>query len=255
LVEVFSNYNCGQVLHSQNVTTTNLPVSLGTITINTTNFVAALSGSVINCNGQPVTNGSIMMYYNGLFYRYQLSNTGTFAANLILCGTTSASITLIGEDETSGQQSTSTNYTINVGNNTIPQIQACGTTTNQFLNYSVNGTSYSYVRPTDSLTTSQGGANNQMIIYASRIPGTGGDAVLRFSTQNIGLGSLQNLQQFTSPQIPQNSSINAPINITITEYGAIGAFISGNFTGLITGPAPTNTPYNVTCSFRVRRTF
>jgi hypothetical protein len=41
--------------------------------------------------------------------------------------------------------------------------------------------------------------------------------------------------------------------VNITEYGAVGQFISGNFTGTLTGAAPTNTPYNIVCSFRVRR--
>jgi hypothetical protein len=48
-------------------------------------------------------------------------------------------------------------------------------------------------------------------------------------------------------------SITTPIFVNITEYGAVGQFIAGNFTGAFRGGGPANTVYNVTYSFRIRR--
>jgi hypothetical protein len=74
-----------------------------------------------------------------------------------------------------------------------------------------------------------------------------------FSGAGIAAGSSQILYNFNSQMITDSTSITNPINVNITEYGAVGQFISGNFTGTLTGSAPTNTPYNIVCSFRVRR--
>jgi hypothetical protein len=69
----------------------------------------------------------------------------------------------------------------------------------------------------------------------------------------IGVGSSQTLQNFFASQILDSIHITTPILVNITEYGAVGQFTAGNFTGIFTGASPANTQYNVSCNFRLRR--
>ncbi len=78
---------------------------------------------------------------------------------------------------------------------------------------------------------------------------------MRFLRTGIAQGTVQNLISFTPTQIPATSTITTPIGVNITEYGVVGQYVAGNFSGIVTGPSPTNTVYNVTCNFRIKRTF
>ncbi len=74
-----------------------------------------------------------------------------------------------------------------------------------------------------------------------------------FTHQNIGVNSSQNLYNFDCSEIQEPTALLNPIAVHITEYGNIGQFISGNFSGTLTGTAPPNNSYVITANFRVRR--
>jgi hypothetical protein len=77
---------------------------------------------------------------------------------------------------------------------------------------------------------------------------------LQISEANISAGSTQQLMNFNTSHIGNDStSITTPINVQITEYGSVGQFIAGNFSGAFIGAAPTSTVYNTSCTFRIRR--
>ena len=250
LLEVFSNTTCSGAVYSQTVTTTTSNLSLGNITIATANAQAVITGSVVNCSNTAVTNGYIILQSGNNYIRKQLSNTGTYSINMLLCGGTPTPVTLIGEDVSTAQQSQPVNQTINAGTNNIPVIAACGVSTQQYVNYSVNGTSYSFTLPSDSITM-----HNVAYITTSfsRMPPLTAWGYFNYTVPS-GIGSSQNLLIFYSPEVPSNSTIGTPIPVNITEYAAsTGQFMAGNFSGIITGPPPALTPYNVSCSFRIKR--
>ena len=85
--------------------------------------------------------------------------------------------------------------------------------------------------------------------------GTSGSSYVNFdfSDAGIGAGSIQPLNNFYTSVISDSTGITTPINVNITEYGSVGQFIAGNFSGTLTGSAPTSTLYNITCNFRIRR--
>jgi hypothetical protein len=254
LLEVFGNNGCNVASYSQTFTTTNVNISLGAVTISTASSLSTLTGTVTNCSNNPVTNGYIIIQNGFIFTRHALSNTGTYSVTRLLCGTAPNNVTLIGEDATAAQQSNPAVYPIVAGANAIPTIQACGVSIQQFVNFTINTTPYNYTAPSDSLVLSGGGTNTDYIIFAGNNVNSN-FGTMRFTRTGIAQGSVQNLISFTPIQIPANSTINTPIGVNITEYGAIGQYVAGNFSGVITGPAPANTVYNVTCNFRVRRTF
>jgi hypothetical protein len=251
ILEVFPTYYyCNTPVYTQIFTTSNANISLGDVVI-TTSFTATISGSVTNCNNNRVTNGSVIMFKNGLFVRYPLSNTGTFNFSTILCNNTAA-VTLVAEDLTASQQSVPYISNLVVGSNVVGNLQACNNSTAEFIHYSINGVNYSLTAPVDSVNSF---GNSSVIIYLYGSKVGGGDAVnISFGTTGIGVNSLQQLTNFTAAQLPFTAGPN-PMSVHITEYGALGEFISGNFTGTLTDNQPPNTVYNLTCSFRVRRTF
>lgn len=249
VLEVFTYYVCNAPLYTQTFNTTNANISLGVITI-TSGYTANISGTVTDCNTNAVTNGYIIILINGYYTYYPVSNTGTFNFPFSLC-TNSTAVTLIAEDLTALQQSSPVNVNLVPGSNVIGNLQACNNSIAEFLNYSINGTNYSYTAPADSVTY----FTDQQTVYveANKI-GTLNAADLRFAAPGIGLNSSQLLGSFTAPQM-QNTIIPNPISVHITEYGAVGQFVSGNFTGTFVYFQSPNTVYNVTCNFRVRRTF
>ncbi len=256
LLEIFSYGGCLTPIYTQNFTTTSSNISLGSIAINTASNNATLVGTILNCNGQPISNGYLIIYSSSNYSRYAISANGTYSINTFLCGGSSTIVNIIGEDVSTGLQNIPFTYTINSGVNNIPNIQACGLTTQQFFNFTIDGVVHNNSTPQDTLGSYQTGASNQIGIYANNsIQGSANYGSIQFYTTNIAQGSSQVFVQFLSQQIPQGSSTNSQLLVNITEYGPIGAYIAGNFSGIITTPAPANVSKNVTCNFRVRRTF
>lgn len=254
LLEVFNSSTCGIPVFTQTFTTTNVNVSFGTITVPAA-VVTTINGTVLNCANLPVTNGFIILQIGFSFAKYALSNTGTYSVVQLACNGLN-NVTLIGEDVTAAQQSNAAVYPIMPGLNAIPTFQACGVSTTQFFNYVVNGTPVNYSVPPDTINLGGGGTNNSYSVDAKRSPFSQATVSnISFTTAGIAVGSVQNLLSFSMPAIPPNSTIGTPIGVNITELGSIGQFIAGNFAGTITGPGPTNTPYNITGNFRVKRTF
>jgi hypothetical protein len=259
-LEIFTDVNCGTPVYSQTFNTTNITISLGSINIPpTTLSVANVSGSVTDCSSSPVSNGYLLMLKNGSYYRYNLNANGAYAFSVVLCNGPE-NVSFIGEDVTSGQQSTPVAFTINNGINNVPGIQACGTTTQQFFNYTINGASYTITAPTDTIFSFPNPQTNppRIEVHAQRrtpsVPPTYNNISIGFTSNGIATGSTQNMTLFYTSNISDSTNITSPIPLNITEYGNIGQFISGNFTGAVTGGLPTSTVYNITGSFRVRRT-
>ena len=251
VMEVFPTYGCTTPIYSQNFTTTNVNISLETITIPTASNLATVNGTVTNCASAPVTNGYIILQEGYIFTRYQLNNLGAYSFSKVFCSFPQT-IALIGEDVTNAQQSSNVTQVINAGTNTVANIQACGTTTQQFINYTINSNNYSFTSPADTFYSSNA---NQSYLSLSGYAYTPPTSVVNISMDNagIGAGSTQALQLFKPSQIADSLFITTPISVNITEYGAIGQFLAGTFTGVFTGNPPANIQYNVSCNFRVRR--
>ena len=253
-LEVFANAACsGATAFSQNFSTTNSNVAFGNVTINTTTSIAVLTGVVKNCAGSPVTNGYIVIREGNLYNRIALSNTGSYTYNKLFCSFPT-SITLVGEDVTNLQQNSPVTYVVtSAGVNNIPAITACGINTLQFINYSVNGAAINLTAPTDSVYYSNGSVGNNSASVGGFTSNNNTNFYISFNSTGIALNSSQNLQSFAATQINDSSTITTPILVNITEYGAVGQFVAGNLTGVLTGPPPANTIYNITCNFRIRR--
>ena len=254
LLEIFGEYNCLTGLLAKNFSTTTANVSLGSIVI-PANYSATITGNVNDCNNAGVTNGFVLMRKDGMNFYKQLGKTGTFNFTTTLCSN-AAPATFVGNDRATMKASNALPVTLIPGDNAIGALIACAISTLQFINYSINGTNYSFTAPADSLFQYAKPQNTPPSIFINAFALNSNNTqnvVIFFLQTGIAANSLQKLFTFTCPQIANPSTILNPIDIKITEYGAIGQFIAGNFTGTVTGPSPGNITYNVTCTFRVRR--
>ncbi len=250
VLQVFSDYGCSSSVYSQNITTGTSDINLSNIVI-PAGKLATVTGTVVNCSNAAVSNGSVILVKDGFSFRYELNGAGRFSFNVTLCNS-SSNVTLIAQDASASQEGTSI-VTLSTGNNALGTLTACGVSTEEFVNYSINGTSYSFTSPADSFAQSADGAIIFMIAKSYNGPAIRDAISFNFNNTNIAAGSAQNLLNFQSNKINDSSNILSTIPVNITEYGSVGEFISGNFAGTVTGSSPARTPYIVTCSFRMRR--
>ena len=134
--------------------------------------------------------------------------------------------------------------------------------TEEFIRYTVNGNNYSFIKQTDKVFSANYLNNPQppptTLVYGERIPNaSGATANIEFERTGVTKGSTPILKSFytlqTADIYPYYTSSSSQILINITEYGNVGEYISGNFSGLFIGSAPSYNQYNVTCFFRVKR--
>jgi hypothetical protein len=250
IMEVFPAYGCNTPLYSQTFIATNANISLGTIIIPNLSSIATLNGTVTNCGNTAVNNGFIVLKEGDVFTRHPVDNAGAYSISKFFCSFPQT-VTLIAEDITNAQQSAFTSKVINTGINTVSNIQACGVSTQQFINYTINNVAYSYTAPADTFSYFND-ILSKISMTAETVPASG-QMSFGMSNAAINTGSNQNLLFFYPAQIFDSMSMNAPISVYISEYGPVSQFVAGSFTGTFTGKPPTNTAYNATCNFRIRR--
>ncbi len=127
ILEVLST--CNTVIYTQNIGPFAVNASLGNIsvTIPTSQYIN-FTGTVLNCNGAPVTNGYVSLYATGGNNGFiSTSATGTFSFSILNCSGTNLSYTYQAVDYATAQQSTVFTGTATVGTINLSNISACGT--------------------------------------------------------------------------------------------------------------------------------
>jgi hypothetical protein len=259
VLNIFAYPSCANVpIYSQPVTTATSSISLGTVTITntTTSSIASGSGIVYNCSGQPVTNGYVIMYQGLTPTRYDVNSSGVFYFSTTFCGTANNAV-VEALDLTTLQQSTSVTVALTTGTgNTIPPLTACGISAQAFFNYTINTAPTSIVFPVGQLYQLPDSAQINAMKFAGyqSVANAYNSISISMNNQNVAVGSVQDLLQFESTQTG-GTTIPTPIGVNITEYGNVGQYIAGNFSGTVIGAAAPNTSYAITCSFRVKRQY
>ncbi len=256
VLKIYTDYQCNGPVYTQSVTTGATMLSIGNITVGPSS-IATVSGNVTDCNNAAVTNGYVMVQIGFYNYKIAVNNDGTFDLNTLICNTGNASVSIIAVDNASQQQGNPVTRTLVNGANNIGNLSACGTSIEQFINYSVNGVNYNWTAPADSLAQEADSSSSSNVVFVGGFRRTIPDEIgFAFLNNNISQGSTQELNYLNSTITGETNAgeVGQPvINVNITEYGIPGQFISGNFSGSVKGINPPNTTYNITCSFRIRR--
>jgi len=249
-LEILGESNCNTAIFSKLITTTKDHLSLGIIDINAWAEMSFVTGSVTDCNNSPVSNGYIIMTKDNLLYRFPLAEDGWFKFTSIVCNG-SANISLIAENSATQQQSYSALYTLKAGDNSINSLIACGLSTKEFVHYIIDGIPGAFDTPADTIW--QPPSNYFHTVGRRKLPVVENFSAT-FDTVGIHLGSAQKLIGCSGTLLPGPSIVPSPVMVHITEFGKIGEFVSGNFSGNIQYVNLPNTIFHVDFNFRVKRT-
>lgn len=254
LVEVLDP--CGNVVYSQTVPPLSQTTDLGIITVSgSTSNVVKLIGKLVDCNSIGVSNGYAIITSNNIVRYAATDANGNFEVSFISCTGTTTTALVLGIDQTSQQQSTATTVTVTAPATTIPNITACGTSSAQFINYTLDGTNYTITSANnDSLiayfNTQGGSANTGINIMGNQNPpGTANIYFTIPTASGVGtfpVGILQ-VENFG------NTVLTSPFNANVTGFAsAVGDFYVGSFSGQFTDSSVTHT---ISSSFRVRKNY
>ena len=243
-------YNsCGAIIDTRNIGPYTAATDAGTITINTaTPLSTTVTGTVLDCSGNLVANGMVNIAVSGKNYRTLLSNGG-FSITVDRCDNSTVTAKLQAFDYNTTQQGAETSLTISGGAVNAGQLSACGSSINEFINYTLNGKQVVLIPPADNLNESRTNSTTGVSGYHSNqsnytyfaFTDNAQPATVAMDSVNIEGG------QYTWKK-------SGVINVNITEYGPVSGYISGNFSGNLTDKYGTGSPVvPITCTFRVKR--
>lgn len=237
---------CGTLLHTKNVGPFTDNTDLGVITVTSNAQQITISGTVVNCSAAAVANGYVTINVEGIYYRSNLTN-GAFGFSFIPCTNALTSVSVIAYDITGNQSSEIitvpiTGTTVNTG-----QLTACGNTLDQYINYNINGISYS-INGIDSLIAYRGQQSDQTIIS-----GFSSDRSMDLTFSGEPTPGPKTAKMFYFVVGSDFYLKSGDVTVNVTQYEDIqGGYIAGNFTGNVKDTLST-VIYPVTCVFRVRK--
>lgn len=242
---------CYTLIHSQNMGPFSGNTNLGTITVNyQPPGVVTITGTVVNCNNNPVVNGYVGVYLDGIHNRANINN-GTFSITINRCNGSPAQAQLVAVDIGGNAQGPSVSVPVTSGTANAGQISACGVSLTEFINYSIDAVNYSFTPP-DSLTCFH---NTQSFPAVTAVMGMNITANRHFTLQFSDFGSagqvVTNLD-ITHGNVRYKKDNSQQMVVTVTQFGNPGEFIAGHFTGNVVNGT---TVHSFTCNFRVRRQF
>jgi hypothetical protein len=246
---------CQNLVYTQNIGPFNAPVNLGTITINTTAQVSfSMSGTAVNCNNQPITNGYAQAIIDQIIYRANINN-GSFSIPITRCLSTPATASVKVVDLGAIQEGSPVNVPVSSSNVNAGQLSGCGVSISQFLQYTLNGQNYAITAPSDSLMSFR--QSTTTVISAMSRPGTSSAQFVDFQFTGAAAPGTYPVNSIRISLAGQLYSLNGTMNTVVTEYGANNnGFIAGTMSGTLkrdsTNPIIT-VPF--TASYRVRRNF
>ena len=244
---------CGGAVYSQNIGPYSQNVNLGTITVPaSTRGVINVTGKLTNCSGGNVTNGYAIVSVKNWVHYAKVDANGNFSTNYVLCNINGVNAQVLGVDEGAQQQGNSTSVAVTAPTTDFGSLSACGTVSTEFIDYTLDGSNF-HLGSTDSLLSysvdSVGTATDFTYVMGSRSPN-----FIQFhintTAQTAGSYALTAL----SVQNYFQNTIVQPLNVNLTSFAlSAGQFYEGNFTGQFKDGS--NVTHNVSCTFRVRRTF
>jgi hypothetical protein len=161
---------------------------------------------------------------------------------------------VLGVDEASQQQGTAASSPVIAPTTDVGTVSACGNSSAEFLNYTLDGTSYN-ITSADSLTAytiGQGGGSSNTYIDGGKVTGNRLSFKFAHTVNTAGTYPLTNMEVQTNTTLYTNLTMVQPFNVIITTFPqSIGEFYEGNFSGQFKDVS--NVTHSITSSFRVRR--
>lgn len=237
-------YNrCGGVIFTQNIGPFSSNTNLGILTVNVpAQAVVTISGTAVDCGSGPVTNGYVNVYLEGMNYRTSISN-GSFSLTITRCTNATVQAQVLAVDVAAGQQGATTTFNVSSGPLNTGQLTACGVSSTQFINYTLNATNFGFMSPPDSVMFFRNGTSTNMLTGNNF---TGNQLMMQYEGTSTGAFTAKYIEILHGNKLyrSQTGTVN------ITQYGNVGDFILGNFSATVTDSTAT---YPVTGNFKALR--
>lgn len=248
---------CGTALHTQAVGPFATASNLGIITVpNSTTGLVTVRGRVVNCSSNPVTNGYAIVTLGYQVHFAPTNANGEFSTNFTYCGQP-ARVRVAGLDSAGQQVGATDSFTLATPLTNVGNVTACGSSLNDFANYTIDGTSYSlssangdslyaYFMQGSQFLVLNAARNSQIRLYM--IPGGAVTGPGQYPVQN-GIGLVE-VNQYNSAYLTYSpgTSINLSTMATSPNEYFEGT-VSGQFRDSI------NVLHTVNGSFRLRRLY
>lgn len=249
---------CNNVIASQNIGPFSSSTSIGTISVSIpAPSSLTITGTIQNCSNANVTSGAAVVYIAG-GYTYNVPvNNGNFSLTVLNCGGNTINYSVLPVDLTAMQQGAPITGSGTSGSVSVGTLQACGTSSQQFVELLIDGVPNNFVAPPDNIisfdsaspansttiyaTSTSGGTPNNARYFNMHFSNNGTPGTFPISGCFVNFGTTAGSQQIisTSP------------TVTITTFGPpTTGFIEGSFNVQMNFGG---TPKTVSCNFRVRR--
>lgn len=237
----------GMPVYSQTIGPFSQDATLPPIILSAANDqTVTITGRLLDCAGQPVTNGYARIDLAGVFYTAFTDANGDFELNTVYCSANpAANGTLNGYDMTNLLESGPQNFSVGAGSVDLGNIHVCNALS-EYIQYTLDGQDFLKVDP--------GG-----VVYSDSLPAMGSFTYLHSpdSIQGVmaALEFHNNGQTGTFPLTYLNVNnlyANPPgtVSTTVTATGNVGDLIIGTFGGDF---QVNGVPHTVSGSYRVIR--
>ena len=247
-------YNkCQNLLHTQDIGPFTSSADLGVITVNSPTSQVTITGTVKNCFNAAVTSGFVSIKLDNIYYNVPVTD-GSFSTTIARCNNETATATLIAYDK--AQQASGQEVTLTVTGSIVNAgtLTACGSTTDTYIRYSLDGNAHQLLPPVDSLYYFTGGQNNTITYIGGYRPGQAFEEAVIMFTGPMAPGPHTGVIAdfyFGGPALQWMA--NDRFNVDVTEFGTgPGGYLMGTFSGTVRDSAGTKTA-PLTYSFRVKK--
>jgi hypothetical protein len=266
---------CNAPAYTGNIGPFSVQTDIGSITLNQN--TTTIYGTAVNCTSTPVTDGYVQITLpNGITEFAGISN-GSFSSTFINCGANNTA-QLLAVDNIAQKQGSNVSINITSSNINAGALTACGVSSATFFNLTINGTTISantsdYSRHAwrDTTYIDSGKCYYYYAAYDTSLNKYIAAFLNLPVNQLFNVPSSFSIEGMTYAGINGNSEDvsmtplnNATQTLAFTEYGFLGQFVSGNFSGQVRreryspgGGGPNGGNYivdtvNAVMSFRVR---
>lgn len=240
---------CGYLLAGANVGPVLADVDMGTIIVTLQQTDLTLTGTVLDCSNNPVANGFVNVYLDGLTSRAQVT-AGKFRLPIHRCYPSPATAQITAGDYGTSQQGSTQSLKIpvvaNGGDLDAGQLSACGITYDQFISLTFNGSTRTLTVPPGSFNYNNGNVqaymgSNWMGFNLSNLTGAGDYTPTYF------------YYYFYPDNIRLGPASDHTLKCTVTGFGPVNQFVTGTWSGNVVD-STSNTVYPLTGSFKILRT-
>ena len=241
---------CGTIIYTQTIPAISESKDLGIIKITDAgSYLLTYTGTLLNCNNQPVTHGYVTINYDYSTRYIATDKDGKFTTTYISCSNPLTTSQVLGIDQDTQQQGLATTVAVTSPLTNAGTIIACGTSSEQYINYTLDGTDYSILSSANDSLTAYVTVNigrNTIYGFSHSNPNN----ALNFEVTADATGTFP--VNYMAVQNNDSTTLVQPFNVTFTNFPTqAGEFYEGSLSGKFKDQS--SILHNLTSTFKVRR--